>query len=337
MKSMKKLALVTMLLLGGVVWGYAQKPELKFGEDKKFKIVQFTDVHWIYGDPRADVAGERMNEVLDAEKPDLVVYTGDVIFGKPAKESLMKALEPVISRNIPFALTWGNHDDEQGMTRQELFDYVKDIPNNLTSTVEGITGVTNYTLSVKTADGKKDATALYVFDSNSYSTLEKKVVDGYGWIALDQIDWYVKANKKYAFANGGKPLPSLAFFHIPLPEYHEAARNESAYMVGTRKEVPCSPKINTGLGAAMLQSGDVMGVFVGHDHVNDYVVNWRGILLCYGRYTGGSTVYHDIPQGNGARIIELTEGERSFKTWERIAGGKIINEVNYPSDFTKED
>jgi hypothetical protein len=278
-----------------------------------------------------------MNEVLDAEKPDFVIYTGDIIFGKPAKESLLKALEPLITRKIPFAVTWGNHDDEQGMSRQELFDLIKDIPNNLTSTVQGITGVTNFVLPVKSADGKKESAVLYVFDSNSYSTLPKKVVDGYGWIALDQIDWYTKTSKELTAKNGGQPLPSLAFFHIPLPEYHEAVLDEKAYLVGTRKEVACAPKINTGLGASMLQAGDVMGVFVGHDHVNDYVVNWRGILLGYGRYTGGSTVYHDIPQGNGARIIELTEGKRAFKTWERIAGGKIINEVNYPSDFIKED
>ena len=223
------------------------------------------------------------------------------------------------------------------MSRQELFDLIKDIPNNLTSTVQGITGVTNFVLPVKSADGKKESAVLYVFDSNSYSTLPKKVVDGYGWIALDQIDWYTKTSKELTAKNGGQPLPSLAFFHIPLPEYHEAVLDEKAYLVGTRKEVACAPKINTGLGASMLQAGDVMGVFVGHDHVNDYVVNWRGILLGYGRYTGGSTVYHDIPQGNGARIIELTEGKRAFKTWERIAGGKIINEVNYPSDFIKED
>lgn len=334
---MRKIFFTLGLLVLGISFLHAQKPELKFGADKTFKIVQFTDVHWIYNDPRSDIAGERMNEVLDAEKPDFVIYTGDLIFGKPAKESLLKALEPVITRKIPFAVTWGNHDDEQGMSRQELFDLIKDIPNNLTSTVQGVTGVTNFVLPVKSADGKKESAVLYVFDSNSYSTLPKKVVDGYGWIALDQIDWYTKTSKELTAKNGGQPLPSLAFFHIPLPEYHEAVLDEKAYLVGTRKEVACAPKINTGLGASMLQAGDVMGVFVGHDHVNDYVVNWRGILLGYGRYTGGSTVYHDIPQGNGARIIELTEGKRAFKTWERIAGGKIINEVNYPSDFIKED
>jgi len=336
MKNIRRYFSVAFLLLVGVMCINAQKPVLKFNADKKFKIVQFTDVHWIYNDARSEVAGERMNEILDAEKPDLVIYTGDIIFAKPAKEAMDKALEPVVSRNIPFALTWGNHDDEQGMTRQELYEYVKDLPTNLTSTVEGITGVTNYILPVKSNDGKKDATVLYVFDSNSYSTL-KQVTDGYGWIALDQINWYVKSSQAYTAQNGGKPLPSLAFFHIPIPEYHEAARDENTFFMGTRKEIPCSPKINTGLGASMLQMGDVMGVFVGHDHVNDYVANWKGIMLCYGRYTGGSTVYHDIPQGNGARIIELTEGERAFKTWERIAGGKIINEVNYPADLRKND
>ena len=84
------------------------------------------------------------------------------------------------------------------------------------------------------------------------------------------------------------------------------------------------------------KGGHKFATFVGHDHVNDYVVDWKGILLCYGRFTGGNTVYHDIPGGNGARVIELTQGVRSFKTWERLEGGKIINEVNYPSDFQRE-
>ena len=76
----------------------ASAQELKFNQDGKFKIVQFTDTHVIYGDKRSDVAIERMNEVLDAEKPDLVIFTGDIIFGKPAKESLMWALEPVMKK-----------------------------------------------------------------------------------------------------------------------------------------------------------------------------------------------------------------------------------------------
>ena len=67
--------------------------------------------------------------------------------------------------------------------------------------------------------------------------------------------------------------------------------------------------------AAMKEAGDVMGVFVGHDHDNDYAVMWKNILLAYGRYTGGNTVYNHLP--NGARIIVLDEGARTFTSWIR--------------------
>ena len=305
---------------------------LRFSKDGKFKIVQFTVVHWSADNPASDIAGERMNEVLDAENPDLVIYTGDLVFGAPAKEGYMKALEPVLKRKLPFAVTFGNHDDESGMSREELLALLKSLPGNLSTSTEGVSGVTNYVLTIGSAsNAKKDAAVLYFFDSQSYTKIEE--LKHYTWIKRDQIDWYASCSNGFTAANGGTPLPSMAFFHIPLPEYNEAACNENAQMMGYRGEAACSPKINSGLFAAMRSQGDIIATFVGHDHVNDYLVNWRSIALCYGRYTGGGTVYNNIPGGNGARVIELTEGSRSFHTYIRIAGGKIINEITYPDDF----
>ena len=60
---------------------------------------------------------------------------------------------------------------------------------------------------------------------------------------------------------------------------------------------------------------------------------WKGILLAYGRYTGGDTVYNNL--SNGARVIEMTEGSTNFRTWIRLKDGEVINTVNYPSDFIK--
>lgn len=308
----------------------AQNRELRFGPNHKFKIVQFTDIHWIYNDPASDEAAERMGEILDAERPDLVVFTGDVIFAKPAAKALDKALEPTISRGIPFAVAWGNHDDEHDLSREELSAHIATKKGNLSSTTEGLSGVSNYTLPILSSSGDKSAAVIYIFDSHSYSPLER--VKGYDWIKHDQVQWYIDSSKRFTAENGGTPLPAMAFFHIPLPEMRDATQNQNVYMVGTRKEMVCAPEINTGLATAMLQAGDVMGVFVGHDHVNDYVVDWYGILMGYGRFTGGKTVYHDIPGGNGARIIELTEGSRTFDTWIRIKGGKVINEVRFPVD-----
>lgn len=306
----------------------AQAQELRFNKEGKFKIVQFTDIHWKAGNPASDVAATMMNEILDAEKPDLVIFTGDIVYASPAREGFIKAFEPVVSRGLPFAVTLGNHDDEHDMNRVEVFEFIKEFPLNMTSTVEGLSGVTNYILSVKSSDGSKDAATLYVFDSNSYTTL--KQLKGYGWIKHDQVQWYIEESKKRSGINGGEPLPALAFFHIPLPEYFEAVKEGTVFMYGTRMEKVCCPEINSGLFAAMLEAGDVMGTFVGHDHINDYAVNWKGIMLCYGRYSGGNTVYNGIPGGNGARIIELTEGVRGFRSWIRLKDDKVINEFTLP-------
>ena len=86
--------------------------------------------------------------------------------------------------------------------------------------------------------------------------------------------------------------------------------------------------------AAMKEAGDVMGVFVGHDHDNDYAVMWKNILLAYGRFTGGNTEYNHLP--NGARIIVLNEGSCTFDTWIRQKGG-IVDSTSYPSSYVKDD
>lgn len=329
----KKLLVSMTILLSISLFIHGQRPTLKFNKDGKFKIVQITDTHIKPGAECSVVAMERMNEILDTEKPDFVVYTGDLIYGSPAKDALFQAIEPVVSRGIPFSVVWGNHDDEFGLSRQELFDLIKNVPNNLTGTVEGLTGVTNYILSIQSSSSDKNAFIMYFIDSNAFSTLE--TVDRHGWVAHDQVAWFEEQSKTLTETNGGIPYPAIAFQHIPVPEFHEVAHNESSFFMGTRKENPASPKVNSGLALAMLEAKDVMAMVAGHDHVNDYIASWYGMVLCYGRYTGGTNVYHDIPGGNGARVFELTEGERSFRTWIRLKNDRIINEFRYPEDIQR--
>jgi len=76
-----------------------------------------------------------------------------------------------------------------------------------------------------------------------------------------------------------------------------------------------------------------MGTFVGHDHDNNYLAYWKGIVLGYGQFSGTYKTYINLPEGRGARIIELEEGKRSFNTYIRLESGKIIHQVNYPVDF----
>ena len=309
----------------------AQSSVLKFNKAGEFKIVQFTDVHFKYGNPASDIALERIDEVLESEQPDLVVFTGDVIYAQPADSGMLTVLERVAVRKIPFVVTFGNHDDEQGMTRAQLYDIIRTVPVNLQPD-RGEADSPDYTLTVKSSDGKGvDRAILYFFDTHSYSRL--KDVKGYDWLTFEQVENYRKQSASFTAANGGQPLPALAFFHIPLPEYNLAASAENAIFKGTRMEKACAPALNTGMFTAMKEAGDVMGMFAGHDHDNDYTVMWHGILLGYGRYTGGNTVYNHLP--NGARVIVLKEGKRTFDTWIDLAGGKQIDSTVYPDSYVK--
>ena len=43
------------------------------------------------------------------------------------------------------------------------------------------------------------------------------------------------------------------------------------------------------------------------------------------------TTYTDGKRG--ARVIEMTEGRRGFRTWIRMSDGTVKNEVLWPEDF----
>jgi predicted MPP superfamily phosphohydrolase len=321
------IAIAFMMIVGSSL--QAQLPVLHFSADKKFKIVQFTDTHIKAEDPKSEAAFKTIAEVLDKEKPNLVVFTGDVVTGKPVDKGWEMVTKPVIERKLPFAVVFGNHDDENGMSRAQISELLVKMPGCLfVPKVENVFGFGNYVLEVKASTGNGNSALLYCMDSNAYSTLED--VEGYGWFHFDQINWYREQSRKQAAAND-KVLPALAFFHIPLPEYNEAYKNEKNPPIGLRLEDECSPKINSGMFTAMLECGDVMGTFVGHDHVNDYIAYLHGIALAYGRFSGGKTTYSETP--NGGRIIELTEGERAFKTWIRTGEGDVLLLVEFPVDF----
>lgn len=322
---LKKTILGLVMLLGAFAAQAQTAPALHFDADGNFKIVQFTDLHFQYGNPASDLAIECINKVLDTEQPDLVVFTGDVIFAKPGREGLDAVLSLVDRRGIPFVYAQGNHDDEQDLSREEVYAHAAKYKCNI-PTRQG-------DAALEVSDGGKTAAVVYTFDSHSYAQI--KGLGSYGWITLDQINAYVAESKRITDANGGTPLPAVAFFHIPLPEFKYAAASEGNPLIGNRREKVCSPELNTGLFAAMRNAGDVMGIFAGHDHDNDFTTLWHGILLGYGRYSGGNTVYNHLR--NGARVIVLHKGERTFDTWLRLRDGSVVDSTSFPASYVNDD
>lgn len=326
---MNKLFGILVLLLASLIHIHAQK--ISFDPDGLLKIVQFTDIHYIYNDPKVDTTLLNIKRILDAENPDLIIFTGDIVTGKPVKEGWDAITRFAIDRKIPFAVTLGNHDDEQGMTRIEIEKLITSYPYNINVVSSSfVNGVFNNVIPVYGSDNNmKIKSLLYTFDSGAYSTVQK--VNGYGWIHPDIISWYRQQSIHYTIQNNFQPLPALAFFHIPLPEYRLAYDDAKNKRTGDKNENECSPDLNSGMFLAMKEMGDIIGTFVGHDHLNNYLVNYYDIALAYGQFSGWKTTYG--PSVNGARIIVLKENKREFDTWIRTVDGNIQFKSTFPIDF----
>ncbi len=303
--------------------------KLKFTPEGDFKIVQFTDTHIDLIDKDNLNVYETIPEVLAIEKPNLVILTGDIVTQDNPQEAFRQLADIFSKASIPWAVVFGNHESEHNFSREKLAAFLKTLPFCLNDDKGTITGNSNFILPVF-GSGEKPEALLYCMDSNDYSTLQP-TVDGYGWFGFSQIEWYRKNSSKYTAANNGKPLPALAFFHIPFPEYTDAWNNKAAGVFGVKNEDECSPQINTGMFAAMLENGDVMGTFCGHDHINDYIGTWFGVALAYGRVSKIMRSAED-PMAGG-RVIVLKEGQRKFETWIRERGGKKVLDCTYPDSF----
>ena len=301
-------------------------PALQFHQNGEFKVLHFTDIHYIYGREESPVALDNLNKVIEAEKPDLIIITGDMIYGQPALEGITDVINTISAHGIPFCTTFGNHDDESGLSRSELYDIIQAAPNCV-NPPRG--DVASPAIEVKSSDGTRTAAVLYCLDSHSYAQV--KGVGKYAWFTHDQIGWYRAKSAGYTAANGGEPVPSFAFFHIPLPEYGQAIADPKTKVFGNRKEAGGEAKVNSGMFVNMKECGDIVGVFAGHDHDNDYALDYYGICLCYGRFSGCSNVYNHLQ--NGGRVIILKEGQRGFDSWIRERTGAKVQPFTYPTDF----
>lgn len=328
-----------------------EKPVPRVRKDGKFKIMQVSDLHLSTGlgicrepeppelnggkceaDPRTL---EFIGRELDIEKPDLVILSGDQVNGETALDAqtaIFKFAELFISRKIPFACIFGNHDDEGSITRAATVDILSTLPYSLT--VHGpntIPGVANYYVEVLAHSTHHSALTLYLLDTHSYSPDEKKY-KGYDWIKPEQIKWFtdtssaLKAdNAKYSHIH-----LDMAFIHIPLPEYRNGG-----ILVGQRREGVTAPTYNSGFRDALVEM-NIPVVSCGHDHVNDYCLLSEGAPGSQPRLdprqdvvSASSASSSDpppdpaVPQGSPPTAVATTKPKpgKNDRIWLCYAGG----------------
>ena len=319
------------------------KPEVRF-KDGKLRILQFSDVHWCPGEKSDYMIPDIIKKTVASENPDLLMFTGDII-KSPIKQGWTQFVDLMHEIGVPYAVVMGNHDSESPFstekwsrqtTKDSIFTFLAKSPLFVGEKGPAeLPGMGNYVIPVLASDGSdKVKGLLYCFDSHddhNNPRIEPNPNPNM-WMTFDQICWYRDISRAYTEANGGKPLPAFAFFHIPLYEYNIVKKYPDT--IGERDEHVYCPVMNSGMFNAMFDMGDVMGTFVGHDHNNDYIGQHCGIALAYCKATGVDS-YGDFPKGG--RVIEMFEGERYFDSWLYSPEKGRESLYHYPSGLAEKD
>lgn len=291
-----------------------------FVTDKELKVLQLTDVHIGGGFMSSKKDSMAMNAVaamITAEKPDLVIVTGDVSYPVPFQAGTFNNLSSarifaalMDSLGVYWTLGYGNHDTEaySYYGRDDLSElYGSDNYKYciFENGPEDVDGYGNQVINVKNSDGIITQT-LFILDSHSY-------VDGdvlgimwkYDNIHENQVQWYkdtVKAlneENNETYKKLGKKtksdIKSAAFFHIPLTEqkdaWYEYAENDFEDTQDAKLHYGAAGEsgkvVYSGIGEdelfeAMLETGSTKAVFCGHDHYNNFSIEYKGIRLTYG-------------------------------------------------------
>ena len=280
--------------------------ELDYKSD--FRILQLTDIHLSDKDDK-EAQYKFMNKIYDAatkeKKIDLMVVTGDLFTfaGKSTAKSLLNYLD---SKNVPWTVCFGNHDEQCYFSVDWLTETLSKYGSNcLFKDLQDdkVNGNCNFVINLKEGDKVHDQ--LFIMDSNRYNYGFGQM--GYDCFKQDQIDWYESIVLDAKKNNGDVTVNSLMFYHIPLPEINDvwkAAEEGRAIKVwGEKREASCPPDHDYGFYKKIKELGSTTGMFFGHDHINDFEIDYEGIKFCYG-LKSTDRIYHDDDM-LGGKVITI--------------------------------
>ncbi len=286
-----------------------------------------------------------MEAAVKKIKPDLIVFTGDQLDvvdlwgkGERCRKNVEKAINRLFSVfesfDIPFVLTFGNHDRETGLPNEEQAKIYAKMKNCICfdDVNDGRPDAGTFNVPIMSSDGSRTAMNIYVFDTGS------KTNGVYGGVRKEQLEWLDKTSREVN-------ADSIVFQHIPVDEIYELLEKvpkgtegaEPAYgnrkgeyyrrrdgikFMGEYGETPAALPRECGEFEQLKKQGDVFAVYCGHDHYDSFIGMVDGIDLGYCPGAGYNT--YGIYQRE-VRVFEFNENDvKNYKTYT-VSYGDVCN------------
>ena len=269
----------------------------KITKDKPLKILGFTDTHLDHYEAPTNMTFKVMQETIENEKPDMVLFVGDIVTSGYNKERAERFAQMMTDLKTPWALTFGNHeaDNPFSLTRSEMLDVFRTspyclIPEKTPVLPDGtpVYGEPNFTVALENEAGKVCHKLIFLESGRDWAAGDAKKYGPTGipervddYLKESQIEWYRQEVRK-------DDCPSMVFCHIPIPEFFIACE-EGEMLYGKKREGGIFPRHNSGLFDAMKEEGKSIAFVAGHCHCNDCRVKYQDILMVANRMSGFSS------------------------------------------------
>lgn len=289
----------------------------------EYKILMFTDIHLDGKNATSDVTVDNLVKNIEREKPDLVILGGDNITSSFNKKRCRQLAELFENAGIYWAGVLGNHEGDNtfSVSREKMMDIFGSYDHCLMRKGNTeVDGNCNYALNLLNGDGSLNRTFFFL-DTMDSMTREQKEQYGldvkksyYDGVKASQIEWYKSACGKTREKYGD--FESALVMHIPLPQYQTAFDEGAQLLFGEKREKMCVSGFESGLFDVILSENTTKYVFAGHDHLNDFGLMYKDVLLCYmqpsgyGSYTAVKLGYEEKDWLQGGTILTVKSGEK---------------------------
>ncbi len=299
---MKKVLFALSLIISVIVVGCSNElspfytdnePIIIEMKNDSLKILQLTDNHLTFGFDHNDrKTYQAIESLVRHDDWDLVVFTGDFVMSPLAIPLFERLINLMESLEVHWTFVLGNHDRDYHSAKRLL---------SVTADTEHLQfkvgpelkegGAGNFKI---TFTQNHDAFYhLYFLDTKSTTEAPERVTD-YDFLSSAQVDWFETFVSQDTANN-------LVFMHTPLLQFEHVENYTGIF------GEPVHPQgVDTGFFDIAVDYGLTKGIFVGHDHENDFAFELDGITLAYGRYTGYNA-YGSLEIGS--RVIEIDENQ----------------------------
>lgn len=310
---------------------FMYKNMLSFNDKGKFRIMQMADIQ--EGAKVSPDTLRLMRLALEREKPDLVVLTGDQLYGihpsfytKDRKEkavnTIKEILKPIEEAGVPFAVTFGNHDCQVGISNNEQAEIYNESELAVHGDYFSEDDKGSFRLPLY-CEGKH-IFDIYLIDSNGQTPTGE-----YLPVTKTQLEDF--ARERENAKEDGKYIPGIVFQHIPVPEFFDVLKrvkfgtkgaveafrkhkgefyvlpDEIKNAGGFMGESPATPDENSGEFEVLKEKGNILALIVGHDHINSFVGEKDNIKLIYTQCCGFNVYGPKLKRG--MRIIDLDKND----------------------------